>query len=117
MNKLSTPIRLDGFLGGTPQITITRDNQKVVRAILATNEKRKFPSGNKATVKQWHQLVFWGPQAEKAEQHLKKGTPLSIRGNLVQRSYKDKQGKRKQVVEVLVSTLLTPDMNQTSLFD
>jgi single-strand DNA-binding protein len=116
MNKLNNSIRLTGFLGSMPSVTLTPNNQKVVRATLATNEKRKLASGNKAVVTHWHHLVFSGPQAELAEQHLKTGVQLSIRGLLVKRCYVDKQGKKKKIDEVLVGSLLTAGMNQTSLF-
>ena len=73
---------------------------------LATSESYKNASGEKVTETQWHRLIAWGKLADVAEKYLDKGKEIAIEGKLINRSYTDKDGKKKYVTEVQVSELL-----------
>jgi len=106
MNTLSNSVRLTGFLGAAPDITITENNKKVARISLATN--LQFRNSKNELVKQtdWHQLVLWEGQAEIAEKYFKKGKEIAVAGRLANRYYTDKDGVKRFITEVIVNEVL-----------
>lgn len=55
---------------------------------------------------QWHNVVVWGKLADIAEKYVVKGKEVAIEGKLVNRSYEDKENKKKYITEIVVSELL-----------
>ena len=106
MNSLRNSVRLVGNLGMDPEGKVFDSNKKMVRLSIATNENYKNDKGEKITDTQWHNLVFWGPQAKLAEELLKKGDELAIEGKLTNRNYTDKDGIKRYVSEVVVNEFL-----------
>lgn len=49
--------------------------------------------------------VAWGKTADLVSQYMKKGNRIGIVGNIQQRSYDDKDGNKKYVVEVVVESV------------
>ena len=46
--------------------------------------------------------MAWAKTGEVIAQYVKKGSPLLVSGRLDQRSYEDKEGNKRQAVEVIV---------------
>ncbi|QEM08832.1 single-stranded DNA-binding protein [Mucilaginibacter rubeus] len=106
MNSLRNSVRLVGNLGMDPEVKVFDSNKKMVRLSIATNESYKNDKGEKITDTQWHNLIFWGPQASLAEDLLKKGDELAIEGKLTNRNYTDKDGIKRYVSEIVVNEFL-----------
>lgn len=67
---------------------------------VATNKKWTDKNGQKQEEVCWHRIVVWGRNAENCQQYLAKGQPVFIDGEIVNRSYQDKQGVTKHTSEV-----------------
>jgi single-strand DNA-binding protein len=107
MSTNTNSVRLTGHLGADPELKMYGDNKVMAKASLATNERFRNYQGEWENNTQWHHLVFWGQQAAFAEQHLKKGTEISVEGRLNNRSYVDKEGITRYHVEVVVQDVQT----------
>jgi single-strand DNA-binding protein len=59
---------------------------------LATDENRKDSDGKWQSQTEWHNLILWGKEAERAGEYLKKGRLIYIEGRLQTRSWEDAQG-------------------------
>ena len=54
------------------------EGRKAANLNLATHRRWKDKDGNRQEDTQWHQVVFWGKQAELAERLLKKGQLVTL---------------------------------------
>ncbi len=81
----------------------------MARFSVATNEAYRNARGEKVIETQWHNLVAWGKVAEIIEKYLNKGSEVAVEGKLVNRSYTDKNGIKKNITEVQVSEVLMLD--------
>ena len=96
VNKVS----LIGRLGKDPEVRAMENGRKVARFPVATDDSYKDREGNKVERTDWHNVVFWGPQAEICERFLNKGKLVYIEGKLKTRSY-EQDGVTKYATEVL----------------
>jgi single-strand DNA-binding protein len=106
MYALKNKVQLIGNLGNAPEVRNTETGKKLVRFSMATNEQYKNGKGEKITETQWHNVIAWGSVAEIAEKFLKKGAEVAIEGKLVNRSYVDKEGAKRNITEIQVSEIL-----------
>lgn len=106
MNALRNSVRLTGYLGLDPELVKYGENQKMAKVSLATHEKYRTKEEEWKTDTHWHNLTFWGKNADYAEKHLKKGSLISIEGRLVSNSYVDKEGVTRYVTEIVVNDTL-----------
>lgn len=106
MYALKNKVQLIGNLGSKPEVKKLESGKKMATLNLATNETYKNASGEKVTETQWHRLVAWGKVADIAEKYLDKGREIAVEGKLVNRTYNDKDGKKKYITEVQVNELL-----------
>ena len=95
-NKIS----IIGYLGRNPEIRYTPNGQAVCNFTIATTKKR----GDQETTT-WFRVTVWGKQAEVANQYLVKGRQVYLEGELRQEEYTDKEGNRRQSLEVTATTL------------
>ena len=93
-------VELLGFVGKDAEVTALKNNGKVARFSLATNENYQTKSGEWVKETTWHNIVVWNKTAELAEQQIKKGTRVSITGKIVNRNYDDKEGKKHYITEI-----------------
>lgn len=106
MYALKNKVQLIGNLGSDPEIKNTESGKKLARLNLATNETYKNAEGEKVTDTQWHTVIAWGKMADVAEKYLAKGSEVMIEGKIVYRNYLDKEGNKKNVVEIQAGELL-----------
>lgn len=104
MNTLKNKVNLVGNLGFDPEVREIAKGRKVARLSVATNESYKNASGERVTDTQWHTVVAWGQTAEMAERLLRKGSPVMLEGRLVHRSYEAKDGTKRYITEVVMSS-------------
>ncbi len=103
MKMLNNKVSLIGNLGFDPEIRQVAEGRKVARFTVATNDSYRNASGERVTDTQWHTVVAWGRTAEAAGKVLRKGSPISLEGRLVHRSYESKEGGKRYVTEVVMS--------------
>ena len=106
MNNLRNRVQLIGNLGNTPEIINLESGKKLVKFSLATNETYRNDKGEAIKETQWHKIVAWGKTADIVTNHLQKGNEVAIEGKLVSRSYKDQNGNKKYITEIVVNELL-----------
>lgn len=92
---------VEGRIGKDVESRATSSGKKVVNFSLASD----FGYGdNKSTL--WDNVVCWGPQADFAEKHLKKGSGVRVVGERRSRSWDDKEsGQKKTMVEIHATTV------------
>jgi len=98
-------IILVGNLGRDPELRYTPQGTPVCSFTVATNEKRKDRAGEMQDITTWFRVTLWGRQAETASQYLTKGRPIYIEGRLRLEEYTDKDGNKRQSLEVNASDI------------
>jgi single-strand DNA-binding protein len=97
-------VQLMGNLGNDPDVKEVKAGRRMARISVATNERWKDASGQWKEDVQWHPVVAWGKQAELVAEQLRKGSRVALEGRLVHRSYEAKDGQKRYVTEVVLST-------------
>lgn len=97
---------LIGNLGRDPETRYTSDgNTAICHIVIATSRRYKDSQGQPQEETEWHRVVFFGRQAEIAQQYLKKGNPVYIEGRMRTRKYTDREGIERYQTEVICETL------------
>lgn len=96
-------VTLLGNLGGDPEIRHFEGGGKVTKFSLATNENYQDKSGQWQTRTEWHNVVCWGNQAERAEKTLRKGNLAYIEGKIATRKWQDKDGNDRYSTDIVSS--------------
>lgn len=92
---------LIGNLGRDPEIRHFEGGSKVTKFPIATNENYQDKSGEWQTRTEWHDIVCWGGQAERAERSLKKGNLVYIEGRISKRKWQDREGNDRYSTEII----------------
>lgn len=90
---------LQGFLGQDPE-TREVNQTSVTNFSMATSERYTDKNGEKQTVTTWHRVVAWGKQGEVIAKYFKKGDPILVTGSIQKRDYEDKEGQKRQAVDI-----------------
>ncbi|MDR2976416.1 MAG: single-stranded DNA-binding protein [Streptococcaceae bacterium] len=90
---------LIGRLVENPELVTTANDKSVVHTTIAVN--RRFRNSEGERVADFISLVVWGKTAENFVSYAKKGSLLSVEGEIRTHSYEDKQKQRHYVTEVL----------------
>lgn len=96
---------LIGNLGKDPETRYAASGDAVTNVSLATSEQWKGKDGEKKEKTEWHNLVFWGRQAEIAGEYLKKGAQIFVEGRLQTRKWQDREGNDRYTTEVQVDRM------------
>ena len=94
-------VTLIGNLGRYPEIRHFEGGSQVAKFSIATNENYKDRSGEWQTRTEWHDIVCWGPLAQRVENSLKKGNLVFVEGKLTHRKWQDKEGNDRYTTEVV----------------
>lgn len=92
-----------GYLGRDPELRYTPQGTAVCNFSIATTEKRKDKSGESQDATTWFRVSVWGKQAELVNQYLSKGKQVFVEGRLRQDEYTDRDGNKRQTLEVFAS--------------
>ena len=90
---------LVGNVGKDPEIRRFENNIKASFS-LATSETYTPRGGEKVTQTEWHNIVAWRRLAELSENYIRKGSQILVEGKLRYRSYDDREGIKRYIVEV-----------------
>jgi single-strand DNA-binding protein len=102
MAKGFSKVILMGNLTRDVEMRTTPSGQSVANFSLAVSRSWKDQSGNTQEQTSFINCVAWGKAGEIIAQYTSKGSPLLVSGRLDQRSYDDKDGNKRQAVEVYV---------------
>ena len=92
-----------GFLGQDPETKDVNDTT-VTNFSVATTERWMDKKGEKQSATTWHRCVAWGKQGETIAKWFSKGKPIHVTGSIQKRDYDDKEGVKKQAVDVRVTS-------------
>jgi single-strand DNA-binding protein len=93
---------LMGRLGRDPELRQTGQGKALCRFSIATNRSwRQGDSWQEQT--DWHDVVLWDEQGERAARLLSRGDICAVEGRLTARSWEDAEGQRRRKVEVVAS--------------
>jgi len=101
-------VQLIGNLGADPDMKTTPSGKTVCTLKIATSDSYKDQSGNWQDITDWHTVTLWERLAERAGQHLKKGSKVFIEGALKTRSY-EKDGVTRYITDVLGQSMIIFD--------
>jgi single-strand DNA-binding protein len=102
MAKGFNKVTLMGNLTRDVEMRTTPSGQSVANFSLAVSRSWKNQQGETQEQTSFINCVAWGKAGEIIAQYVKKGDPLLVSGRLDQRSYQDKDGNKRQAVEVNV---------------
>lgn len=97
-------VQLMGNLGRDPEVKQLEGGRRMARLSLATNERFTFGNGQVKEDTQWHSVVAWGHLAAEVEEQLRKGSRITMEGRLVHRAYETKEGQKRYVTEVVMTS-------------
>jgi single-strand DNA-binding protein len=96
---------LIGHVGRDIEVKFMPSGDAVANVGLATTETWKSKkTGERDEETTWHNLVFYGKNAEVAGEYVKKGDPIYVEGRIKNRKY-EKDGVEKFITEVVVDRL------------
>jgi single-strand DNA-binding protein len=97
-------VMLMGNMGKDAEVRVTTQGRKKASFSLATT--RRFRDANSHEMRdqvEWHNIVAWGPMAERIEKlQLRKGTALYVEGRITSRDYEDPQGIKRKITEIFM---------------
>ncbi|MDD5749436.1 MAG: single-stranded DNA-binding protein [Patescibacteria group bacterium] len=103
LNKVS----LIGNLTADPLPKTLPSGQSLASFSIATNYTwRDAQSKEKKSRADFHKVVAWGRLAEIITVYLKKGSKVFLEGRLQNRSWEDKEGKKRYTTEIVASDLI-----------
>ena len=100
MAKGFNKVILMGNLTRDVEMRTTQSGQTVANFSLAVTRSWRDQSGAQQDQTSFINCVAWGKPGEIIAQYVGKGSPLLVSGRLDQRSYEDKDGNKRQAVEV-----------------
>jgi single-strand DNA-binding protein len=97
-------VMLMGNMGKDAEVRVTTQGRKKASFSLATT--RRFRDANSHEMRdqtEWHNIVAWGPMAERIEKlQLRKGTALYVEGRITSRDYTDQNGVNRKITEIFM---------------
>lgn len=102
MAKGFNKVILMGNLTRDVEMRTTQSGQTVANFSLAVTRSWRDQNGAQQDQTSFINCVAWGKPGEIIAQYVQKGAPLLVSGRLDQRSYEDKEGNKRQAVEVVV---------------
>lgn len=97
-------VHLIGRLGKDPELKFTPSGKAVCNFSIATTERWVDKDRNSQESTTWHNIVAWGKTGEVINTFVGKGQEIYLEGRISNRSYEDKDGNKKYISEVVLSS-------------
>jgi single-strand DNA-binding protein len=95
---------ITGNLTRDPELRSTVSGTSVCKLRVAVNSRRK--DGQEWVDKpNYFDVTVWGAQGENCANYLFKGRPVAIEGRLDWREWEDKEGNKRQTVEIIANSV------------
>lgn len=93
-----------GHVGADPEIRTSQSGDAIATFRVATSETWKDKAtGERRESTEWHTIVVFNPQVAKiVEQFVKKGSRVSVQGQIKTRKWQDRDGKDRWSTEIVV---------------
>ena len=92
-------ITMKGRLGRDPELKQVGQNQ-VCKLAVATSERWNDQSGQRQEKTTWHNVEYWGKQAENVAKFFKKGDEIFVMGDVTSDEWTDQQGQKRTAQKV-----------------
>ncbi|NQW29038.1 MAG: single-stranded DNA-binding protein [Ignavibacteria bacterium] len=109
MSRTVNKVILLGNIGRKPDVNYTPTGIKVAHMRLATEDNWVDKDGSLQGHTDWHTVVAWRGLADVVERLVDRGTRIYVEGHIRTRTYDDKEGRKKYVVEIVAEQLLVLD--------
>jgi single-strand DNA-binding protein len=97
---------LTGNLTADPDLRALQSGMAVCKLRLAVNTRRKDgASGEWVDKPNYFDVTVWGKQGENCANYLSKGRPVAVDGRLEWREWQDKDGNKRQSVDIIADTV------------
>ena len=97
---------LTGNLTSDPELRSLPSGTSVCKLRVACNTRRKDGLTGEWTDKpNYFDVTVWGAQGENSARYLSKGRPVAIDGRLEWREWQDKEGNKRQSVEIVADSV------------
>jgi single-strand DNA-binding protein len=96
---------LVGRVANVPEIQSTQTGRKVCKLSLATSRIWKGQDGSKKEETNFHNIILWERLAEVAGNYATKGALLLVEGRIQNRSWDDKEGKKRYITEIIAESI------------
>lgn len=114
MSDVNT-IMLLGRVGKDPELRKTATGKSVANFSLCTNRSVRTAAGEWDEVPEWHRIVAWDKQAERAERQVNKGDKVFVEGHVRYSKWTDNNGSKRTSTEVVVKKLELMGKKRTNL--
>lgn len=97
---------ITGNLTRDPELRSTPGGTSVCKLRVAVNSRRKDgQSGEWVDKSNYFDVTVWGAQGENCANYLSKGRPVAVEGRLDWREWEDKDGGKRQGVEIIANSV------------
>jgi single-strand DNA-binding protein len=97
---------ITGNLTRDPELRSLQSGMSVCSLRVACNTRRKNnQTGDWEDKPNYFDVTIWGRQGENAAQYLSKGRPVALDGRLEWREWQDKEGNKRQSVEIIADNV------------
>jgi single-strand DNA-binding protein len=97
---------LTGNLTTDPELrSLPGSGTSVCKLRVACNTRRKGAGGDWEDKPNFFDVTVWGAQGENCARYLSKGRPVAIDGRLEWREWQDKDGNKRQSIEIIADSV------------
>jgi single-strand DNA-binding protein len=96
---------LTGNLTRDPELRSTSGGTSVCSLRIASNTRRRNSAGEWEDKPNYFDVTVWGAQGENCANYLSKGRPVAIDGRLEWREWQDKEGNKRQSVDIIADSV------------
>lgn len=101
----ASPVTLVGNITADPKLEFLTNGTAKLAFSIACNHYWTDQSGEKQEKTSFFNIVAWRTLAEDGGNTLSKGSKVVVTGRLEQRSYEDKEGNKKSIIEVVADNI------------
>lgn len=101
----TAPVTISGNLTHDPELRVMGSGTAKLAFSVACSHMWTDQSGEKQEKTSFFNVVAWRNLAEDAAEILEKGLRVTVTGRLEQRTYEDKEGNNRSVVEVVADDI------------
>ena len=96
---------LTGNLTRDPELRSLPSGMSVCSLRIASNTRRKDPSGEWMDKPNYFSVTVWGAQGENCARFLSKGRPVALDGRLEWREWQGQDGAKRESVEIVADSV------------
>lgn len=100
MGRSVNKVFLVGNLGRDPEVRSTKSGSSVCDFSVATSESWKGRDGEWQEKTEWHNIVVFGPQADRLGEKLHKGSMVHVEGSLQTEKWEDRSGNKRSTTKI-----------------